>query len=102
MRKYHKVLVQADEDKTCGNHAVYFCDCTSMRSAFGDKEKPMEVTRVFAYHGNNICAVNDDEKTFYCTCCGYRASSTTAAIHGYRDYFSSLGYEEIDLFPEEE
>lgn len=97
MRKYHEVLVNAMWDRIEGNHAVKFLMSHGRSVVYGDDgnlSKRIKATRVFWYHESIICAVNDSTESFYCTHCGYQTQSTSCAINGYREYFSSIGYKE--------
>ena len=80
MMKSLKLLVKSFWNYSVGNHSV---------TVDGDK-------RYFRYHGNIVCKVNDDAKTFVLDDCGYSGySSTTRTLNDYRKYFSDIGYIEI-------
>ena len=81
MKEYHKILCNSVKDKTVGNHEVEHC--------FGK--------RYFYYHGNCVCFVDDDKKTYKLSFCGYTGSiSTKNCLAGYREYFDSLKYTQQD------
>ena len=65
-----------------GNHAVGFSALNKVRR--------------FTYHGNVVCTVNDEAKTFvYCGYEGY--PSTTRVINEYKNYFKNkLGYKDME------
>lgn len=99
MRKYAKTLVNyvgEKGSKRVGNHMVelwlnlpytiYLDDTT-------DKWKRVNnPTRIFRYHDNTICIVNDNAKKFWLSHAGWFTASTTQAINAYREHFSRLGY----------
>lgn len=97
MRKYHEVLTAAYKDKWVGNHSVRF-----QRWAYyydekeGGKEKRLAaITRVFNYHGNTICVVDDNRKEFWLSHAGYFTRSTKEALAGYRQIFCDKGYKNM-------
>lgn len=98
MRKYTKALAAATSNKTVGNHCVVFENGTvSILSDKTGKTETVQSTRRFLYHGNIICAVDDNQKRFWLSHAGWFTSSTTCALTGYDVYFSGLGYKECSL-----
>lgn len=97
MRKYAEMLVNyAGGFKRVGNHTVelwsnlpytiYLDDTT-------DKWKRVNrPTRIFRYHGNSICIVDDNTKQFWLSHAGWFTTSTTQALNSYRAWFNHLGY----------
>lgn len=84
MLNYHILLVNAGRNKTIGNHKV----------------KRVNEMRYFSYHGNYVCVVNDDAKEFELYGCGYENHiSTKNCLNGYRQYFKSKGYKELNPKP---
>ena len=66
-----------------GNHAVGF--------------STLNKVRMFTYHGNVICTVHDEAKTFATDYCGYEGyPSTTRAINEYKKVFKKLGYKDME------
>jgi len=87
MKKYHKILVESINNKTIGNHKIDY-------NPFNNEE------RDFYYHNNLVCIVNDFNKTFELFDCGYgNYKSTKDCLSGYREYFSKLGYTQINPKP---
>ena len=105
MRRYHEVLTSCRHSKVCGSHSVEFCRNTLLRPRYLDEttntKVPMEkATRVFKYHGNTICVVNDDDKEFVLSHAGWFTSSTNVALNGYRYHFEhELGYKNLNKIP---
>jgi hypothetical protein len=65
-----------------------------------NKKMYIEGTRVFKYHGNTICIVDDDKKAFVLSHCGWFTPSTNTALGGYREYFEhELGYTNLNKIP---
>lgn len=83
MRNYHKQLVESKHDKTVGNHSV----------------QHFNHSRYFYYHGNNVCTVDDENKTYELSFCGWYTISTKHCLAGYRQYFSNIGYTQINQIP---
>lgn len=81
MKAYHELLVKAERDKRAGNHRV----------------EVYTNNRYFYYHGHNVCSVDDEKKTYELDFCGYSESiSTKDCLAGYRQYFDSIGYTQIN------
>lgn len=98
MRKYVKVLVESPNDKRAGNHSVKLYSCLISYDYKKERDGKLVVihaTRVFLYHGNIICYVDDDDRCFWLTHAGWFTSSTTCALNGYREYFESIGYKNM-------
>lgn len=106
MRKYHKLLVtlfpgRRMEHISIGNHKVTGChleDCY-LPSDDGHSTSWEEIklaTRLFSYHDNIICVVDDESHKFWLTHHGWDTPSTNAALAGYREYFESIGYENVN------
>ena len=99
MRKYAETLgnyAGKRGTKRIGNHTVelwsllrytvYLDDAT-------DKWRRIDnPTRIFRYHDNPICIVNDNTKQFWLSHAGWFTTSITQAVNSYREYFSGLGY----------
>ncbi len=86
MRMYHRVLAKAKRNLSIGNHNVEI--------------DPKCNFRFFFYHGHNVCTVDDINKTFELDDCGYGGSiSTKHCLAGYREYFTSIGYKQINPQP---
>jgi len=80
MRNYHEKLVNAKRDSRIGNHSV----------------EHFNNTRYFYYHGHNVCIVDDQKKTYELSFCGWYTRSTKDCLAGYREYFSSRGYTQLN------
>lgn len=98
MRKYVKVLVESERDKATGNHSVkhyvvpaYF----KIKNEKNGNSIIVSATRVFLYHGNAICYVDDEKRMFLLTHAGWYTSSTSCALNGYNMYFESIGYKNM-------
>lgn len=83
--KTMKNLLNADGDKTLGNHYV-----TNKTNNFGHQ------LRAFTYFSTVICLVNDTKKTFTIDD-SWGSQSTTRACNAYRRELTSQGYEEVKL-----
>ena len=107
MRNYHEVLTNASRDKKQGNHSVWFFepDVLSGLKSFLDDETgkevtPAGITRVFTYHGNTVCVVDDINKRFWLSHAGWFTRSTCDAMEGYKLLFQyRLGYENVNKAP---
>lgn len=106
MRKYHEVLTEAKRDKQVGNHCVRFFEHDELsyfKSFLDDKTHqvfiPTGITRIFQYHGNNICVVDDLNKRFWLSHAGWFTRSTNEALAGYRQIFHLLGYTNMNKIP---
>ena len=87
MRTYHNILVKSNRDKRVGNHKVKIVQFVKGR-------------RNFYYHGNLVCMVDDVDKVFELDDCGWGGSrSTKECLAGYREYFTSIGYKQINPQP---
>lgn len=98
MRKYVKVLTEATNDKTVGNHSVQLYSrpiSYHIKKERNGKLVIIHATRLFLYHGNIICYADDDDRCFWLTHAGWYTSSTTCALNGYREYFESIGYKNM-------
>lgn len=47
---------------------------------------------VFYYHGNPVCVLNFDTKSFKLDHCGYKTSSTARTLNAYRDELTARGF----------
>ena len=56
------------------------------------KRIPFENKVVFYYHGNPVCVLNFDTKSFKLDHCGYKTSSTTRTLNAYRDELTARGF----------
>ena len=74
MLKAVETLVNANNNKKVGNHAMYF-------------SQNYEV-QYFTYHGNIICTVDWKNKTVRLTNCGWNTTSTNRALNDYKRWFS--------------
>lgn len=73
-------LVNVKMNKCVGNHGV----------------RVTPAGRVFLYHNNEVCKVNDNKKEFTLDDCGWAGkSSTIRTLNCYKSYFTSLGYTEV-------
>ena len=99
MRKYAETLANYVGEKSfkrVGNHTVELWLILHYASYLDDTtyevKRVKNATRVFRYHDNTICIVNDNTKQFWLSHAGWFTTSTTQAINSYREYFSRLGY----------
>lgn len=99
MRKYAERLVNyagAKSSKRVGNHSVELWlwpnSTTYLDDATYEGKLVKNPTRIFKYHDNRICIVNDNTKQFWLSHAGWFTSSTTQALNQYREWFSRLGY----------
>lgn len=107
MRTYHEVLTNARRDTKQGNHQVFFFEpakLAGLKSFLDDKTDrevtPEGITRVFTYHGNTICVVDDLNKRFWLSHAGWFTRSTNEALAGYRQVFQyELGYKNMNRIP---
>lgn len=47
---------------------------------------------VFYYHGNPVCVLNFDTKSFTLDHCGYKTSSISRTLKAYRDELTARGF----------
>lgn len=102
MLKTVKKLVNSKEDKCSGNHEVLTWDKIARWCIYHEQSEvtaDVAVTRVFRYHENTICAVNDVNKVFFLSHAGWYTSSTNRALASYREYFISIGYKNVWNIP---
>ena len=96
MMKALEKLVASKGNARVGNHAVmYYGRMEGFTAHFC---KVMEGTeRVFTYHGNIICMVDDSHRRIFLTHAGWYTSSTTRALNDYHRYFVDRhGYELVE------
>lgn len=106
MMKALEKLVASKTNARVGNHAVrhtkdltryntgHGCKVTSWGTFINHEEGADAVcTRVFTYHDNPICLVDDDAARVILTHAGWFTPSTSRALNDYRRYFvNELGY----------
>lgn len=98
MRKYVKVLTESEHNKAVGNHSVKHYIAPAYFKVKEEKNGNFFIvgaTRVFCYHENAICYVNDNNRWFFLTHAGWYTSSTSCALNGYKEYFESIGYKNM-------
>ena len=96
MMKCIEQLVRYSEC-TIGNHSVrksLLGSATLWQDSTNEKQA-VRCDRVFSYHGNNICLVDDENKKFYLSHARWFTPSTNRALNDYRTYFNFIGYENV-------
>lgn len=109
MMKGLKRLVAAQGNMTVGNHAVKFlneggsaCFIAKCKWNAWGRIINREIvtvngyTRLFTYHDNEICLVDDVNHLVILTHAGWHTMSTTRALNDYRNYFVGLGYKVVE------
>lgn len=84
--RYHEKLVNSKRNKRIGNHSVIVLEYLKERD--------------FYYHGNCVCEVFEEDKTFRLNDCGWGGSrSTKICLAGYRTLLTSMGYKQTNPQP---
>jgi hypothetical protein len=95
------ILVNAKKDRQVGNHDVFHCNTWHISNDSDGKTIILDnCTRVFRYHYNTICVVDDNKKVFWISHAGWFTRSTNKALAAYRSYFQYvLGYKNVLNIP---
>lgn len=112
MMKALKALVESRKNMTIGNHTVRHLDDVRTTCYYtgkpkigtwgqvisqGESRHVNGYSRIFLYHGNTICLVDDVQRRIILTHAGWYTPSTPRALNDYRRYFvEELGYTEIN------
>lgn len=78
--------------KTLVNKAFINGVATAFRGNHCFKCVPGTPEGVFYYHGNPVCVLNFDTKSFKLDHCGYKTSSTSRTLNAYRDELTARGF----------